>query len=92
MRTPALVAALLVAAPAAAAPAAPVCAPYDLFLRELPRWEEALIDAEIVGDGPARLEFWARPDRRSWSVLLVLPSGPACIVGAGGDAKPGEGT
>ena len=80
----ALAAMLLACGPAAAQEPVP-CFDYGVFVKTLPeRYGEDLVDASIIGPGPARLEYWARADRRSYTMLLVHPGGMACMVNFGG--------
>lgn len=75
-----LVAGVLLSLPAhAQAP----CAPYPAVARELERQHgEVPIWRGAMLNGPV-LELLQSPDKRSWTVLIVLPSGLACFAAAG---------
>lgn len=76
--------------PVSAQQAAPGCPDYTRLAKRLGEFGE-----DKIGEGldvhHRRLEFWARPDGRAWTVVIRLPDGTACIADFGTDWRPAPG-
>ena len=76
----AIACALLVAA---AAWAQPACAPRDQILGWLASaYREAPVAAGVTAGGEL-VEVLARPDGRTWTIIITTPKGLSCLVAAG---------
>ncbi len=85
----ALLAGLAAAGPVTAAAAEmPPCAPRAELLAALAdRYGERPLAAGPTNGG-ALLELLARPDGTSWSLIIDMPGGRACLLAAGTDWAP----
>ena len=78
--------------PLLAQPAASVCPAYGWLMKRLSEFGENRVGAG--SDHRHRLlELWARPDGRSWTVIIRLRDGTACVAafGEGWRPAPGDG-
>ena len=80
-----LAAILSIALLPAAAPAQPrACGPHDQLRSSLDeRHGEARRAAGLTADGQAMMELYAAPESGSWTILVVLTDGRACLLAAG---------
>jgi hypothetical protein len=78
--------------PLLAQQAGSVCPTYDSLAKRLDE-----IGEHRIGAGPDQrhrlIELWARPDGRTWTLIIRLRDGTACIATFGGGWRPvpGEG-
>lgn len=67
------------------AKAAPQCDAYERVTTLLAdQYGEALMGGGIAG-ASALMQLWAHPDGSTWSIVLVLPDGQACLMASGKD-------
>ncbi|MGH6933292.1 MAG: hypothetical protein ACREEE_12770 [Dongiaceae bacterium] len=78
--------------PLSAQESAAGCPAYDRLAQRLSDLGEDRIGVGLDA-GHRRLELWARPDGRTWTVVIRLNDGTACIadLGVGWQPAPGEG-
>lgn len=79
----------LLASPAFAdTPNVPPCAPHDTMAEVLgQRYGEGRVAVALgtapSGSGTVLLEWWANPETGTWSMTMMVPDGPACMVAYG---------
>lgn len=77
-----LAAALAVSMPVAASAQAP-CGPLDQLAELLEREYGEAVHSEGLADSGAIMQLWANPETGSWSIVIILPDGLACLPAAG---------
>lgn len=77
---------LALAALVAATPAiAQECAPIDQVAEMLTgQYGESVMSEGIAANG-GLIQFWANTDTRTWTMIVVLPSGVSCLIASGSD-------
>ena len=76
--------ALLAGLLAGPADAGVLCGRYDSLAELLRRFDERAVASGLPNEGRAYLEIWAS-DAGTWSVLVVVPKGPTCLIHSGED-------
>jgi len=67
------------------AKAAPQCVAMDGMIQLLAdRYGESVVGEGVAGGG-SRLLIFTHPDGDTWSVVVVLPDGQACLMASGAD-------
>lgn len=61
-----------------------LCGRYDSLAELLRRFDERAVASGLPNEGRSYLEIWAS-DAGSWSVLVVVPKGPTCLIHSGQD-------
>ena len=62
-----------------------LCSRYDLLTDHLTlRYNEHAVASGLPDNGKSYLEIWAS-EAGTWSVLVVVPNGPTCLIHSGQD-------
>lgn len=63
-----------------------LCGERAAFARALAQHhQEAPVAVGVANDGSSLVELFASPGGASWTIMLTLPNGDACVIAAGED-------